>query len=119
MKGTPEEQIQVGIEALPLWEIRKMARRENPTTSHLAAESMQGEAGVQRQAILQHLKDCVYQGHCADDLDQHLALRPTSCGRRLKELELQGLVWRTGETRQTRSGRAAEVWALTEKGRSL
>ncbi len=84
------------------------ARNTDPATSHAAAASMQNEAGSQRAAIYAHLRK---NGPAiADELDAALGLRLTSAGRRLAELHDQGLVERTEQTRDTRSGRKAYLW---------
>lgn len=82
------------------------ARRTDPATSHAAAHAQDGAA--QRAAILAQL---AAGPMTADELDAALAWRPTTAGRRMRELWQLGLVRGTGQTRPTRSGRSAEVWA--------
>jgi len=90
---------------LPMW---TQARTSDPATSHEAAASMYDEARAQRQHIHQWL--IVHGGLTADGLDQALGLRVTSAGRRLPELESEGLVRKTQRQAMTRSGRSAIIW---------
>ena len=90
---------------LPMW---AKARTTDPATSHDAAESMYDEAQAQRGHIHQWL--IVHGGMTADALDQALGLRVTSAGRRLPELESEGLVRKTERQAMTRSGRSAIIW---------
>jgi len=93
----------IGVEALPLF-----ARAADPVTSQEAAASMVDAAGHQRAAILGVF--LAVGPLTADQLDDRLGWRPTTAGRRLKELEALGLARRTGGVRLTRSKRRAEVW---------
>lgn len=90
------------------------ARVSDPETSHEAAESMLHESQVQRSAIREVLS--THGGMTADEIDDMLesrgGWRMTTAGRRLSELQVLGLVERTDERRQTRSGRSAFVWRL-------
>ena len=90
---------------LPMW---TQARTSDPETSHEAAASMYDEAKAQRGHILWCLHE--YGGMTADGLDQALGLRVTSAGRRLPELESEGLVRKTQRQAMTRSGRSAIIW---------
>ena len=90
---------------LPMW---TQARTSDPVTSHEAAESMYDEAKAQRGHIYRWLKE--HGGMTADGLDQALGLRVTSAGRRLPELEAEGLVRKTERQVMTRSGRSAIIW---------
>ena len=90
---------------LPMW---TQARTSDPETSHEAAASMYDEAKAQRGHIYRWLKE--HGGMTADALDQALGLRVTSAGRRLPELESEGLVRKTQRQAMTRSGRSAIIW---------
>jgi predicted transcriptional regulator len=85
------------------------ARKTDPVTSHDAAASMLEAAGLQRRILVNLLR--AHGPMTADELDTLADWRPTTAGRRLAECERLGVVQRTGATRPTRSGRAAEVWA--------
>ena len=87
------------------------ARTTDPKTSHDAAASMVSGASVQRAQIVDTLRMI---GHpmTADELDETIGWRPTTAGRRLKELEATGNVERLDETRPTRSGRNANLWEV-------
>jgi|GEM_PF-3994483 len=97
---------------LPLFAPSPAARLTNPETSHAAAQSMREQARVQRASIVACLRQ--YGPQTADELDARLNWRPTTAGRRMAELAKLGTVRTNGETRPTRSGRAAEVWDVTE-----
>jgi predicted transcriptional regulator len=94
----------------PLFEpVAPRARVADPSTSHDAAASMHEAAGLQRRILVNLLR--AHGPMTADELDILADWRPTTAGRRLAECERLGAVQRTGATRPTRSGRAAEVWA--------
>ncbi len=104
MSGTVDN-----LAGLPMFD-EPRARASDPKTSHAAAESMVGPAAAQRKIITDAL---AYSGpQCADMLDYAIGWRPTTAGRRLKELEKAGLVERTDLFAPTRSGRSAQVWKL-------
>lgn len=97
------------LAGLPMFE-PPGSRASDPQTSHAAAESMKEPAAVQRQIIIDALACSGPQS--ADELDCTIGWRPTTAGRRLKELETAGLVERTEFFALTRSGRSAQVWKL-------
>ena len=97
---------------LPLFAPTPAARLTNPDTSHAAAQSMREQARVQRAQIVACLRQ--HGPMTADEIDQQMGYRPTTAGRRMAELAKLGTVRTNGETRLTRSGRAAEVWDVTE-----
>lgn len=84
-----------------------LARRTDPETSHAAARSMVEEAGVQRERILERLRDS--QGLTNDEIDAIFGWRTGTASRRVVELVRAGLVERTELTRPTSAGRAAIV----------
>lgn len=97
----------LGTEDLPLFAPAPRARSTDPATSHDAAHHAAALSAHQRTEILAALRDAP---GTADAIDQRLAYRPTTAGRRLAELERAGLARRTARTARTRSGRAAEIW---------
>ena len=98
-------------QGLPMFEAPK-ARKTDPGTSKEAAASMATVAESQRQKILDTLRTRGPQ--TADSLDFLIRWRPTTAGRRLKELSEAGLVEMTGVKSRTRSGRKAYVWKLIQ-----
>lgn len=88
------------------------ARTTDPATSHLAAASMRSVAHTQRLSILEHLEKCGERGCTADELDRALNWRVGRSGRRLGELLKAGLVRVAPTTRETATGRQAQVYAL-------
>jgi DNA-binding transcriptional ArsR family regulator len=92
------------------------ARASDPGTSHQAAEAAKETAGTQRIRILRHLST-EPRGLTADQLETRMGW--DSAHRRLKELKDQGLVRRMPDYRRmTRRGCLADVWAITEAGRT-
>lgn len=91
--------------------VRPRARRTDPPESHAAARSMESAATTQRAKIIALLE--LHGPLTADEVDVVAAWRATTAGRRLKELVTLGLVERTAETRETRSGRRAATYRRT------
>ena len=77
-------------------------------TSHDAAVSMKEAAAQQCEILYDFLKN-LGPATC-DHADWILGWRPTTAGRRMPDLVERGLAEFTGETRKTRSGRAANVY---------
>lgn len=84
------------------------ARRRDPETSKLAAAqvaSAHGHFALIRDALLRH-------GPAGKDRIALLTgLEPAQVARRLPEMRTMGLVGLTGETVQSRAGRAEREWA--------
>ena len=90
--------------------IQPHARATDPDTSHAAAESMVKPAEAQRRKILASLKR--HGPATADEIDERIGWRPTTAGRRMKELVEVGKLRDTGDLLLTRSGRRATVYAV-------
>ena len=86
------------------------ARHSDPSTSHVAADSMRGEAKLHRDLILAVLND--HEGLTATEIGERCRLSMVQVARRMKELERLGLAEPTKETRLTASGRPARVWRI-------
>lgn len=99
----------INVADLPLW---RLARTSDPHTSKDAARRSRETGAAQRAKILDAL--AIAPG-TADELDQRCGFRPTTAGRRIRELAEAGLIQTDHSTRPTRSGRSAEVWGLTRK----
>ena len=82
-----------------------------PATSHEAADSMQPVIERVRRQILAHLSQTP-DGATDDELEAALGLKHQTASATRRGLVIAGLVWDTGKTRKTRSGRNAIVWAL-------
>ena len=90
-------------------------RTAAPLTSHWAARS------IDNKAVAGRILKWLYQAgpRTVDEIEQALTLRHQSCSARVNELRDCGWIYATDETRATRSGRQAEVYALTARGREL
>lgn len=82
-----------------------------PATSHEAADSMQPVIEKVRRQILSFLSQTP-DGATDDELEVALGLKHQTASATRRGLVIAGLVWDTGKTRKTRSGRNAIVWAL-------
>lgn len=87
-----------------------LARRSDPETSKLAAESVADVAEAQRLMILAFLRARGAQGANASEIDQGLGWPTSTSGRRLHELRTAGFIVKSGERRETASGRLADVY---------
>lgn len=95
------------------------ARRDNPTTSHQAAERVRDFAAEHHETIRRVLKLRGTNGLTVHEIAAFCALDAHAIGKRMAELEAAGevetrVVPGTGavQTRKTPSGRAARVWFL-------
>ena len=101
--------IQTAIDFAP----RKLARRDNPATSHQAAAHVHEFAGGHNDIILAVLHE---RGPCtAHEIAAHCELEAHAIGKRLNEIERRNLARvlmcdGVEITRKTPSGRAARVW---------
>lgn len=82
-------------------------------TSRAAADQVkrEGKAKTREAQVL----DTITEAPCTDEeLELRLRWDGNSVRPRRRSLERQGLVHWTGETRPTRSGRQAKVWAVSK-----
>jgi predicted ArsR family transcriptional regulator len=99
-------------------EPRALARRFDPTTSHIAADRVAEFAGKQHDAILAALRD--HGPSTAHEIAAHCGLEAHAVGKRMNELFVVGLVKTVADgkgdvmTRLTPSGRKARVWFLVD-----
>lgn len=83
------------------------ARSTDPITSHMAADSAKELAKRHRERIVQ----CLTEGPCGcSELAKRTGLDPHQVGKRMKELEQEGLAIPTGRTVLSRSGRQEREW---------
>lgn len=106
--GAPTE---TRYDELSLWTVQH-ARASDPQTSTDAAESMRSAAEIQKRHIYDAL--VCWGPATADECDHRLGWRPTTAGRRMKDLIRDGLVERTDDKRLTRSGRWSHVYRVKQ-----
>ena len=85
-------------------------------TSKAAARSIAPRMNPMRVSILAALIRADPQGLTADKIERCTGMTGNSIRPRLVEMETLTWVVRDGDTRETRSGRPASVWRVTEKG---
>ena len=93
--------------------VAPIARRTDPVTSQLAAETMREGASHQRGQVLAALERRGFAGANYTELAEDTGLEPVAIDRRLPELRRLGLAVRLKETRLTPSGRPAHVHVAT------
>lgn len=87
-----------------------LARRSDPSTSHLAGQRVLEFSDRHQRMILDAL---AYQRKLgAEEIASATGLEPYAVRKRLPELERAGLVSTTGKTRRTTSGRQERIWEL-------
>jgi predicted ArsR family transcriptional regulator len=79
-------------------------------SSSIDAHRSRDRAG-DRQRILEMI---IRQPRTLDELAAELGVEPNRISGRLTELSKAGLIARTGQTRKTRTGAAAAVWAAAD-----
>ena len=85
-------------------------------TSKAAARSIAPRMNPMRMVILAALLRVDDQGATADEIERRTGMTGNSVRPRLVEMETLMWVVRDGDTRETRSGRPASIWRVTEKG---
>ena len=99
-----------------LFDPERMARRTDPATSHAAAESMRDAVGRHHRLILGALD--VAERLSAQQIADRTDIDYVAVGKRTSELIDAGLIERNGTTHTNRSGRDADQYRLTERGRA-
>jgi len=92
------------------------ARHSDPDTSHLAAESMQNGAGLQRLQIVRLLVT-IPKGLNAGEIDEELGWPNNTAVRRMHELRRTGLIMPMEKRRTPIGKRLAYVYITTTAGR--
>lgn len=101
-------------EQLPLdFEPKKLARRGDPETSHLAAESIKEVTASQHRAILEFMRGKPRNFFSTEQIGDRLGF---PIWKRMVELERAGLVRKTNWLSRNRSGRKACTYAITQEG---
>ena len=98
------------------------ARGEDPETSHEAADALRHSGNVtllECAALIGLQRSPGYAG-TSEDAAGEVGQRESrySISPRFKPLRKKGFIEATGEKRKNRSGRNADVYQLTQKGRS-
>lgn len=87
-------------------------KRKNPDTSIEAYKSLDPESlNETYKGIIKALN--VLGTGTYEDIAAFLKKDRIAIGRRMKEVMDKGLVYRTGQTKQLKSGRKGFIWALT------
>jgi hypothetical protein len=89
------------------------AQRHSPTSVEAAAQ-IAPRAGTLRSVVLRALAAAGADGMTDEELQDRLAMGPSTQRPRRVELVQAGLVRDSGRTRSTRSGRQAVVWVAGE-----
>jgi predicted ArsR family transcriptional regulator len=89
------------------FEVREHARRDDPITSHLAADAAAELATAHVARIILALED---GPGTAEEIGERCGLDNVAVCRRLAAMERQALVGRTNEKRRQSNGRLASVW---------
>ena len=88
--------------------------REAPSngteTSNIAAEMIQPSAGTLRRQVLDYITLCGETGAIDEEIQDALAMNPSTERPRRGELVDAGLVYCNDTRRKTKSGRPACVW---------
>lgn len=85
------------------------ARNTDPITSHLAAAQAKELAKRHHSLIVECL---MKNGPCGvDKIAQYICLQPHQVGKRMKELQKDGLVILTGKMVYSSSGRLEREWS--------
>jgi len=83
-------------------------------TSREAAERIEPDIASLRGQVLAYLRDCGDCGATDEEMQDMLAMNPSTQRPRRIELRDAGFVRDSGATRETRSGRNAVVWIAVE-----
>ena len=106
-----ENQIKDMVKFVEDFDPKKHARKADPITSQMASEKA-GKLAHQHCAEIKRVLDEVYpDGLNFEEISKRVGFQQTTqVSRRMVDLERQGRAERTGETRQTSSGRQAQIW---------
>lgn len=89
-----------------------------PSTQREAAVAMYPVSGTARRYVLDTIGAARSTGATDEEIEDELHMRHQSASARRNELVSDGWVEDSGRRRQTRSGRDAVVWILSERGMS-
>lgn len=106
------------MSADPLAPAPGLARHDHQATAKQAALEVFPRTGTQRRRILIELYAAGSFGRTRDELAERLNLSPNTVRPRVVELLDGKWIEPNGQTRNSSSGRPAEVLTLTEKART-
>jgi hypothetical protein len=89
---------------------RKLARRDDPETSHEAAAEMHGSEAQGRLVRIAVAQVCEYPGETAKELERRLGVEDGQLRKRLNDAWRMGLISKGEPRRCTVSGRRAQTW---------
>lgn len=110
-----DEQIKGIVRFVESFKAEKLARSSDPETSKLAAKAA-GSLVINHQRLIieaiseESAKDNM--GLTSDEIAIATGLTLVQTARRTSDLESSGIIYKTGLTRKTRTGRLATVWRL-------
>jgi len=113
--ATREEQTKGIARCVESFKPHKLARRTDPDTSRFAAKAA-GSLVINHQRLIinalseESAKDNM--GLTSDEIAIATGLTLVQTARRTSDLESSGIIYKTGLTRKTRTGRIATVWRL-------
>ena len=84
--------------------------RNGDDTSRDAAESIRPFSAAMKERVRRHIAVCDGHGATCDEIEVRLGLRHQTASARIKDLAKDKVIYRSGTTRPTRSGRQAHVW---------
>ena len=93
----------------------KLARKTDPETSKLAAKAAGSLVINHQRLIIDALSEESAKenmGLTSDEIAIATGLTLVQIARRTSDLEASGIIYKTGLTRKTRTGRIATVWLL-------
>jgi len=94
------------------FEPHTLHRKDDPITSHLAADGARELRGVHFRVILETLR--AHGPATSEEISDRSALGYWAVARRMGELRDAGRVIQTQTRRRNRSGRLAVVWRIAE-----
>lgn len=96
-------------DALPLFSPAAVARRTDPATSHATAMMAGGVRADHEKRIIAALR---LGPTSKDGIAERANLSGHAVGKRLRQLEREGLIETTGANRRSASGRPEREWRL-------
>lgn len=110
-----DEQIKGIVRYVESFKAEKLTRKTDPETSKLAAKAAGSLVINHQRLIIDALSEesaKENKGLTADEIAIATGLTLVQIARRTSDLESSGIIYKTGLTRKTRTGRIATVWRL-------
>ena len=111
-----DEQIKGIVRHVESFKAEKLVRKTDPETSKLAAKAAGSLVINHQRLIIETISEESAKnntGLTADEIDIATGLTLVQIARRTSDLEVSGIIYKTGLTRKTRTGRSATVWRLS------